>query len=301
MGGVNFLGKKNGIVTIFLVILILVITIPTIVILWTMGAPFINNALLVDMSSVELEIVTTDSSTVYDGSNYMLSISIKRGSDEIDLDYVYIIVKIKDVSYNYLVDALDSNSSRTYYFGEINERPDVISVFASIPLAEENEDLTGNYNLWNMPRGVLNEGEIIDSGDWIYLLDQRVQTLNCEGNEGFIASVGSYCFLGISRLEGYCDFIGACMPGECFMDSNCYRGKECEIATCSDGYVCQYSVVDGCEVSEGNCGDFVINGGEECDSYLFGDKTCSDGSAGGLKCTSDCRIDYTGCSGSTVF
>jgi len=300
MKRVGFFGEKRGLITIIVVISLLLIIIPTIVVLWTRGVPYLNNVLLVDMSSVQLEIIAADDFTFYDESNYMLSVDIMRGSDEIDLDYVYVVVKRGSVSYSYLVDALDSSSSRIYYFGEINERPDKISVFASIPLAEKNEELTGNYNLRNISVGFLNKNDIIDSGNWIYLLDRRVQTLNCEGDEGFLAEVGSRCFLGTNRIEGYCDSIGACMPGECLIDSNCYRGSECDIAVCSDDYVCRYSFIDGCEASEGKCGDFVINNGEDCDGYLFGDKTCGDGSTGGLKCTGDCEIDYVECSEGAV-
>jgi len=45
------------------------------------------------------------------------------------------------------------------------------------------------------------------------------------------------------------------------------------------------------------CGNFVMEGGEECDNYDFGSQSCSTYgySSGSLSCNADCTIDATGC------
>ena len=293
-------GQNNrGVTAIVATVLILAITIPTIVILWTAVIPYINNLLLVDMSSVHLEIVTSEGYTVYDESNYLLSVQVKRGSDEIDLENVYVVINIEGNSHSYLVEALESNTKRMYYFGEIRDKPNKISVYASIPLAKKGETSVGNHEVVGISDGDLDEDSIIAGGSWIYLPRDRIKTLNCIGLGDIEAAEGSYCLFGEDKLEGYCDSTGECIYGECVIASNCYRGKKCEVPSCSNEYTCSYpDASESCDEPTVVCGDNFLSD-ESCDGYLFGDRDCETvvgpGYFGDLKCDSDCGIDKSGC------
>lgn len=59
----------------------------------------------------------------------------------------------------------------------------------------------------------------------------------------------------------------------------------------------QTSIIDA-TVQVSVCGNFVVEGGEDCDNYDFAGQTCSDFenyNAGDLNCNSDCSIDTSGC------
>lgn len=280
---------KRNIVSIILILLFLSITIPVIVLLLNRGDHYTNSPLIVNMSQVELSILSQNE-TLYDEENQLLSIQIARGQDEIDLEFIYFLTKINNISYTYIANALDINTKQIYYFGEIVTKPSRISVFSSIPLVKEGEDMIGNYNLVNVPLGNLNEEKILESGNWIYLADDRIKTLNCEDQNGIIASPGSYCFVGRNKLKGYCNNFGECMPYECVVDDNCYRGINCETSTCTKNNTCEYSKIENCKETEGICGDFKINVGEECDIYTFGNLTSNEHSEELTKCDENCQI-----------
>lgn len=75
----------------------------------------------------------------------------------------------------------------------------------------------------------------------------------------------------------------------------CSTGNQCIDVAGSGNDLCSSS--DDC-APQPVCGNDIIEGNEACDGTNFGSKTCADfaiGKTGTLKCTTDCRYDFSGC------
>jgi len=245
---------------------------------------------------VQLEVLASNGYTVWDADNGLLSVQVRRGADEMDLKYIYIVVTTAGNSESYFVNALEPNKEKLYYFGEIAKKPDEISVYASIPLKEKGVASTSNSKATNIPIGNLDELVIINSGNTIYLPNGRVKDYDCKILEGEVyvnAEEGSYCFYNPSTV-GVCDDAGECHDWECAIDLNCYRGNPCEEEACNAN-VCEYIEIPDCNLPEGKCGNGVIDEGEACDMFVFDNNTCqSEGFyTGTLSCSSNCQSVIT--------
>ena len=89
--------NKRGISAVVATVLIILITIAAISIIWTALIPMINEERLdIDNVKVRLEILTLEGYTAYDSITNLMTVQIKRGSDNEEVDQLKIIVEFDD-------------------------------------------------------------------------------------------------------------------------------------------------------------------------------------------------------------
>lgn len=138
------------------------------------------------------------------------------------------------------------------------------------------------------------------------ICDDGVCKPNCPSNMLTCADEDgkTVCYAGDSDVRhcGACDTQCLDATEEKFhlKDSYC-SGGHCMIV-CQDGYENRDgNMANGCELSTFQCGDGMLQSGEDCDGAIFRDptKTCEDlthikGTTGTLTCT-NCKLDSSGC------
>ena len=113
------------------------------------------------------------------------------------------------------------------------------------------------------------------------------------GDTGADAEVGPMCGDGVLDSGEECDGValgGASCTGEGFVSGDVSCSSECEL------------VFDECVGDDPEeCGDGVLQDGEECDGTDFGDATCGSRGfeSGALACSAECEIVETGCESSS--
>ena len=118
--------NKRGISAIVATVLIILITVSSVAIIWVAIIPMIQKKLVLDEYDIQLGVDTYSGYTLYDSDNELATIQVRRGSDDLNLGAMKLILNFEGNSKTQIIDEdkFDTenfklpgpNEAATYYF-----------------------------------------------------------------------------------------------------------------------------------------------------------------------------------------
>ena len=163
---------KRGMSSIVTTVLIVLLIIASVSIIWTFLFPVVNDNLDVLNEQVDLSIVSNEGYTSWDENSRLVSVQVKRGTDEADvIGFGLIFTMGGDSVVHYVGDILAVNSKKVYYVNLSNYSGELDSM-KLVPV------------FWG---GKI--GEVISEINYGNVKETELDSLNPEG--GFSAPVSS--------------------------------------------------------------------------------------------------------------
>ncbi|MBT7102098.1 hypothetical protein HN935_01150 [archaeon] len=172
--------KKKAMSSIVATVLIILIVVIGVSLVWSFVVPMVSDFGL-DASDVDLTIMEAEGYTVYDSSNGLASVQVKRGDDEVELFGIKVVFVVNGTSVEFLVPAGSVPAPGTHKLIKFNlsvyGEPESVDVFPVVELEDMPQiilapnviaPITGNsvYGVSGLDVGKVDpSGEIFNSVD----------------------------------------------------------------------------------------------------------------------------------------
>ena len=175
--------EKGGISAVVATVLIILITVASVTIVWTMVLPLVKDDLGFSELEGRVEIVTSGGYTVYDVDREIAIVQVKRGFDDLNISGIRILFSIEGDSYGSSVVTPDSGQARVYNFNMSGygkpERVWVVPIFVKGKIDKEG-DVTSDVEIFS--------GKIYDVSGIIYQLEEDyIEIPTLPSNDSFVS------------------------------------------------------------------------------------------------------------------
>jgi len=134
---------KRGISAIVATVLIILVTVAAVTIIWVAIIPMIQEKFGFIDADARVDVVTSGGYTVYDEAQNIMTVKVKRATDEVNMPRVKITVMFADGSYSSEVEAPLPNQEKVYGFNLTNTghvNPLSVSVSPIIVVGNQEEE-----------------------------------------------------------------------------------------------------------------------------------------------------------------